>query len=79
VRTRKPSRTCAAHVNSCANVPQLAQTKATEIEGLLHRLSDVNDEMGGFIGGISDSRSHTLARHRDILQEFNQVCFCIMF
>ena len=52
---------------------QLAQTKASEIEGLLQRLSDVNDEMGGIIGGISDSRSHTLARHRDILQEFNQV------
>lgn len=53
--------------------PQLAQTKAAEIEGLLRRLSDVNDEMGAATGGVADSRSHTLARHRDILQEFNQV------
>ncbi|KAF5837898.1 Qb-SNARE, Gos1/GS28-family [Dunaliella salina] len=58
--------------SSSLGADQLAQTKAAEIEGLLHRLSDVNDEMGGFMGGISDSRSHTLARHRDILQEFNQ-------
>jgi len=51
---------------------QLAQNKASEIEALLHRLSDVNDEMGGVIGGTGDARSHTLARHRDILQEFTQ-------
>jgi hypothetical protein len=51
---------------------QLAQNKASEIEALLHRLSDVNDEMGGVIGGAGDARSHTLARHRDILQEFTQ-------
>jgi hypothetical protein len=54
-------------------VLQLAQTKSADIEGLLQRLSDINDEMGSAIGGASDSRSHTLARHRDILQEFSQV------
>lgn len=54
---------------------QLAQTKAAEIEDLLQRLSDINDEMGSLIGGIGDTRSHTLARHRDILQEFTQVQF----
>lgn len=53
--------------------PQLAQTKAAEIEDLLQRLSDTNDEMSSLITGASDSRSHTLARHRDILQEFSQV------
>ncbi|PNH10224.1 Golgi SNAP receptor complex member 1-2 [Tetrabaena socialis] len=51
---------------------QLAQTKAAEVEDLLQRLSDINDEMAAIVGGSSDSRSHTLARHRDILQEFTQ-------
>ncbi len=53
--------------------PQLAQNKAAEISSLLHRLSDVNDEMSTVISGFSDARSHTLARHRDVLQEFTQV------
>ncbi|KAL6762559.1 Qb-snare protein, Gos1/GS28-family [Haematococcus lacustris] len=48
------------------------QTKAVELEDLLQRLADVNDAMGGVIGGNADTRSHTLARHRDILQEFTQ-------
>lgn len=61
------------HQLSCLCAAQLAQTKAAEIDGLLQRLSDVNDEMGSVIGGFSDARSHTLARHRDILQEFTQV------
>ena len=58
---------------------QLAQNKASEIEALLHRLSDVNDEMGGVIGGAGDARSHTLARHRDILQEFTQASECCQY
>jgi len=58
--------------SSALGADQLAQTKAAEIEDLLQRLSDVNDEMSSLIGGIGDSRSHTLARHRDILQEFTQ-------
>mmetsp|Transcript_21582 Transcript_21582/g.36770 ORF Transcript_21582/g.36770 Transcript_21582/m.36770 type:complete len:258 (+) Transcript_21582:99-872(+) len=57
---------------SSLGADQLAQTKAAELEDLLHRLSDLNDEMGGLTGGISDTKSHTLARHRDILQDFNQ-------
>eukprot|EP00195_Chlamydomonas_chlamydogama_P006955 CAMPEP_0202890734 /NCGR_PEP_ID=MMETSP1392-20130828/1050_1 /ASSEMBLY_ACC=CAM_ASM_000868 /TAXON_ID=225041 /ORGANISM="Chlamydomonas chlamydogama, Strain SAG 11-48b" /LENGTH=139 /DNA_ID=CAMNT_0049574357 /DNA_START=211 /DNA_END=627 /DNA_ORIENTATION=+ len=57
--------------SSALGADQLAATKAAEIEELLQRLSDANDEMGSLIGGISgDSRSHTLARHRDILQEY---------
>ncbi|KAI8465979.1 MAG: Qb-SNARE, Gos1/GS28-family [Monoraphidium minutum] len=51
---------------------QLAQAKASEIDALLQRLSDVNDEMGSVIGGGSDARAHTLARHRDVLQEYTQ-------
>lgn len=51
---------------------QLAQARASEVEALLQRLSDVNDEMGGSIGGGSDARAHTLARHRDVLQEYTQ-------
>jgi Golgi SNAP receptor complex protein 1 len=50
----------------------LAQARASEVGALLQRLSDVNDEMGGVIGGGSDARAHTLARHRDVLQEYTQ-------
>lgn len=57
---------------SSLGADQLAQSKAAELEDLLQRLSDLNDEMGGLTGGITDSRSHTLARHRDILQDFTQ-------
>ncbi|KAG2492387.1 hypothetical protein HYH03_009334 [Edaphochlamys debaryana] len=58
--------------SSALGADQLAQTKAAEVEDLLQRLSDINDEMAAIVGGSSDSRSHTLARHRDILQEFTQ-------
>jgi hypothetical protein len=53
---------------------QLAKQKAAEIESLLQRLSDVNHDMSSVIAGAADSRSHTLARHRDILQDLTQVC-----
>lgn len=52
---------------------QLAKQKAAEIESLLQRLSDVNHDMSSVIAGAADSRSHTLARHRDILQDLTQV------
>eukprot|EP00955_Chlamydomonas_euryale_P048317 353934-Chlamydomonas_euryale.AAC.1 len=51
-----------------AGAEHLSTTKATEIEALLTRLSDINDDMGSQLGGTHDSRSHLLARHRDILQ-----------
>ena len=51
---------------------QLAAAKACEIEELLGRLSDVNDEMGSALSGAGDSRSHTLARHREIMVELTQ-------
>lgn len=49
---------------------QLSQSKAVEIESLLQRLSDSNDEMSSLLGSAGDSRSHLLARHRDILQDY---------
>ncbi|GAB4814536.1 hypothetical protein N2152v2_001582 [Parachlorella kessleri] len=51
---------------------QLLQTRSSEIEKLLARLSDVNDAMRSALSGTADSRSHTLARHRDILHDFTQ-------
>ncbi len=52
---------------------QLAHSKAIEIEDLLGRLSDVNDSLSSSLSGAADSRSHTLARHRDILHDYTQV------
>lgn len=51
---------------------QLAAAKGSEMEELLGRLSDVNDEMGSALSGAGDSRSHTLARHREIMVELTQ-------
>mmetsp|Transcript_33895 Transcript_33895/g.83134 ORF Transcript_33895/g.83134 Transcript_33895/m.83134 type:complete len:243 (-) Transcript_33895:141-869(-) len=45
---------------------------AADIEGLLQRLNDVNEAMSGAVAGGDAARSHTLARHRDILLEFTQ-------
>ncbi len=58
----------AAPESTALGADQLAQSRAAELEDLLQRLSDLNDEMGGAIGSTGDSRAHTLARHRDILQ-----------
>ncbi|MEW5297260.1 MAG: hypothetical protein WDW36_000483 [Sanguina aurantia] len=55
-----------------AGADQLAQGKAAELEELLQRLADLNDEMGGVLVGGSDSRAHTMARHKDVLLEFTQ-------
>jgi hypothetical protein len=52
---------------------QQLQSKAGEIERLLARLSDANDAMRSTLSGGADARSHTLARHRDILHDFKQV------
>eukprot|EP00775_Hariotina_reticulata_P004035 gene4035-4282_t len=57
---------------SAAATDQLAKQKAADIEALLQRLSDINHDMSGVIAGAADSRSHTLARHRDILQDLTQ-------
>ena len=51
-----------------------------EIESLLKRLLAVNDSMSRITseGAITTSVTQKLARHRDILHEFNQVIFhCI--
>lgn len=55
---------------------QLIQVKAADVEALLGRLSDINDAMSGAVSGVNDARTHTLARHRDILHDFNQVGHC---
>ncbi len=52
---------------------QLAKTKAADIQSLLQQLSDINHDMSGVIAGAGDARSHTLARHRDILTDLTQV------
>ncbi|CAD7700921.1 unnamed protein product [Ostreobium quekettii] len=51
---------------------QLLRAKASEIESLLQRLSDVNERMGGSVPSGDHGRLHTLARHRDILQDYGQ-------
>ena len=51
---------------------QMLQTKSGEIDTALARLSDVNASMSHALTGGSDSRTHTLARHRDILHDFTQ-------
>lgn len=40
-----------------------------ELEALLQRLSDVNEAMGSAVRGAGLARMHTVARHRDILDE----------
>lgn len=52
---------------------QLMDSKSTELERLLSQLSDVNDSMRNALGGRSDTRAHTLTRHRDILHDYQQV------
>lgn len=52
---------------------QIAQSKASDIESSLAKLSDVNSRMGACLTGTSDSRSHMLTRHRDILRDYSQV------
>ena len=52
-------------------VDQLVKSKSAEIDSLLKRLSNVNDRMGSAVSS-GDVHSHTLARHRDILQEFSK-------
>eukprot|EP00235_Prasinoderma_singulare_P009805 CAMPEP_0119177158 /NCGR_PEP_ID=MMETSP1315-20130426/47895_1 /TAXON_ID=676789 /ORGANISM="Prasinoderma singularis, Strain RCC927" /LENGTH=286 /DNA_ID=CAMNT_0007171299 /DNA_START=150 /DNA_END=1010 /DNA_ORIENTATION=- len=51
-----------------------ANAAEAEIESLLSRLGHVNDRMAsaGARGGAGAASAHTLARHRDILQEFSQ-------
>ena len=48
---------------------------ALEIEGLLERLGEINDQLSHCIAGATTTTSGTqkLARHRDILYEFTQV------
>ena len=58
-------------------VPQLAQAKALEIEGLLERLADINSRMASQTGTASDTQGHTLSNHRDKLADYQQVKLCV--
>jgi len=59
------------HTNSSDLEGYSSTVQAAEIEDLLSKLSRTNVEMVSSISG-SDSRRHTLARHKDILQEYQQ-------
>lgn len=55
------------------NRQEAVNTHASHIEGLLDRLSNLNEAMDGALSGSamgSVARMHTLARHKDILTEF---------
>jgi len=47
-----------------------------EIDSLLAKLSQVNEEMAGYAAGVGEARSaaihHTLQRHSEILQDYRQ-------
>lgn len=58
---------------------QLTHTKAAEIEEYLRMLSDVNSRLAACLTGASDTRSHMLTRHRDILHDYTQVSSCCQF
>ena len=46
-----------------------AQT--ADLDALLQRLADVSTAMAGAVkGGVGDTRAHTLARHKDVLTEY---------
>lgn len=57
--------------NDASSEGYASTVQAAQIEDLLSNLSRVNEEMVGSVSG-SDSRRHTLARHKDILQEYQQ-------
>ena len=50
---------------------QGASQTSIEVKGLLKRLSEVHASMEGEVMG-SDVRQHTIARHKDIMQDYSQ-------
>jgi golgi SNAP receptor complex member 1 len=51
----------------------MLQMKGNEVDALLARLTEVTKRMGDALANAgSEGRSHTLARHRDILHDFGQ-------
>lgn len=51
---------------------QALDLQAVEISALLTRLGEINESLKSVVGTTGDARSHTVARHRDILHDFNQ-------
>jgi Golgi SNAP receptor complex protein 1 len=74
----------ASSSSSLLATDQAARQRAAEVEQLLQRLADVNEELavaaattcggapGGAAGGGASSKQHVLARHRDVLAELRQ-------
>ena len=48
-----------------------ASSTSSEVTSLLKRLADVHRAMDGEVQG-SDVRQHTIARHKDIMQDYSQ-------
>lgn len=51
---------------------QALESKSSEIESLLSRLDQINSSMKPIVTTPGDPRSHTFARHNDILSDFSQ-------
>ena len=52
---------------------QASSAKEAAIEDLLQRLEELNEKMGGIVGGSGDPRLHTLTRHKDVVHDLQQV------
>lgn len=62
---------------SASNSEHMFDTMAMEIEQLLGKLTEINDKMSEYTNTLSmtspsSALLHTLQRHRDILQDYNQ-------
>lgn len=76
VKLASYSRLCAGYESTSATADgigahQFAAQTSLEIQSLLQRLGDVNKSMEASVTG-NDSRQHTVARHREIVQDFSQ-------
>lgn len=59
-----------------SNTDRMFETMSMEIERLLSKLTEVNDNMSSFlsdmsIGEANSAQLHTMQRHRDILQDYS--------
>lgn len=74
---------CSGYAESAS--PSLGSSRSwksmeMEIQSLLEKLLDINDSMSRCASASqTTSTTQKLARHRDILHEFTQVCFVSNF
>ena len=47
------------------------ENMSADLDNLLRRLSDVNQQMAGCVNTSGGGFNHTLQRHREILQDYN--------